>query len=84
MCAVRSGRSRDGATLPPLARWVGRPRAGVTANDNHAPAGALDPAAALDPVALLLAAGWRMTLGVCGLGMLAACASLFAVASSHP
>ena len=78
MCAVRSGRSRDGTTIPPLTRWVGRPRPGVTANDNRA------PAAAMDPVALLLAAGWRMTLGVCGIGMLAACASLFAVASSHP
>lgn len=78
MCAVRSSRSGDGTAVPPLARWVGRPRPSVTANDNRA------PAAALEPVTLLLAVGWRMTVGVCGLGMLAACACLFAVALPHP
>ena len=78
MCAFRSSRSGDGTAIPPLARWVGRPRRGVTANDNRA------PTAALDPVALLLVVGWRMTVGVCRLGMIAACACLFVVASPHP
>lgn len=75
MCAARSRRSGHGTDIPPLAAWVGPRRPSVTANDNRA------SAAALDPVALLLAVGWRMTLGVCGLGMLAACACLLVVAS---
>ncbi len=78
MCAVRSSRSGAEMALPPLARWVGRPCPSVTANDNRA------AKAALDPVAFLLIAGWRMTFGVCGLGLLAACACLLVMASTHP
>lgn len=78
MWAVRCNRSGDETAISPLARWVRRPRLSVTANDNRA------PVAALDPVALLLMVGWRMTMGVCGLGMIAACACLFVVASPYP
>lgn len=76
MCAVRGSPSGVETAIHPLTRCLRRPWPGITANDNRA------PTAASDPVAVLLVVGWRMTLGVCGLGMLAACACLFAVASS--
>ena len=78
MCAVRRSRSSDGTAIPPLARRVGQPRPCQPANDN------LARTAGLDLVALFLAVCWRMTMGVCGLGMLGACACLFVVVPPHP
>ncbi len=75
MCAVRGSRSSEETARFPLARWVGRPRPTVTANDNRA------PVTVLGPVVLLVALRWRVTWGVCGFGMLAACACLLAVTS---
>lgn len=73
MCAVRSGRS--GAThVLPLARWVGRPRQCAPANDNRG------RWAAVDAGEIALEIGWRLTMGVSGLGLTAAGACLLATA----
>lgn len=78
MCAVRSEPGGGAKPVISIARWVGRSRPGAAANDN------LARTTHIEPAALLLVVCWRMTLGACWLGILAACACLFAVASPHP
>lgn len=74
LCAVRTDRKGGATHVLPIGRWVGRPRLRAPANDNRS------RKAVMGPGELILAIGWRLTLGVGGLGLIAATACLFAAA----